>query len=62
MAHAHYNFQARTFCNSEGRQLLEPVLGSRGHKLARGGKASAGVTTFKRCILPRSLVRQESCA
>ncbi|WP_425930027.1 hypothetical protein [Pseudomonas sp. NyZ201] len=61
VAHAHYDFQARTFCNSEGRQLLEPVLGSWGHKLARGGKASAGVTTFKRCILLRSLIRQESC-
>ncbi len=60
VAHAHYDFQAKTFRNSEGGQLLEPVLGSWGNKLAGSGKASAGITTFKRCILLRSLVRQES--
>lgn len=60
VAHAHYDFHAKTFRNSEGGQLLEPVLGGWGHKLAGSGKASAGITTFKRCILLRSLVRQES--
>lgn len=60
VAHAHYDFHAKTFCNSEGGQLLEPVFGSWSHHLAGSRKASAGVTTFKRCILLRSLVRQES--
>lgn len=60
VAHAYYDFHAKTFRNFEGRQLLEPVLGSWGHNLAGSGKASAGITTFKRCILLRSLVRQES--
>lgn len=62
IAHAHYDFQSKTFCDSEGRQLLEPVFGSWSHHLAGSGKASAGITTFKRCILLRSLVRQEGSA
>ncbi|MEB0028930.1 hypothetical protein QN375_24700 [Pseudomonas sp. MH9.2] len=62
ITHAYYDFHAKTFCDSEGRQLLEPVFGSWSHYLAGGGKASAGITTFKRCILLRSLVRQESSA
>jgi hypothetical protein len=57
---AHYDFHAKTFCNTEGRQLLEPVFGSWSHQLAGSGTASAGITTFKRCILLRSLVCQKS--
>ncbi|WP_054061157.1 hypothetical protein [Pseudomonas asplenii] len=62
IANAHYDFIAKTFCDSEGGQLLEPVFGSWSNHLARSGKASAGITTFKRCILFRSLVCQESGA
>ncbi len=62
VAHAYYDFQAKTFCNSEGGQLLETVFGSWSDQLAGSRTASAGITTFKRCILLRSLVRQESCA
>jgi hypothetical protein len=62
VAHAYYDFQAKTFCNSEGGQLLETVFGIWSDHLARSGTASAGITTFKRCILFRSLVRQESSA
>ncbi|MGF6097326.1 hypothetical protein [Pseudomonas sp. 18175] len=62
VAHAHYDFHAKTFCHSEGGQLLEPVFGRWSDNLAGSGKASAGITTFKRCILLRSLVRQESVA
>lgn len=62
VAHAYYDFHAKTFCDSGGGQLLEAVLGSWSHNLARSGTASAGITTFKRCILLRSLVRQESGA
>jgi len=62
IAHAHYDFHAKTFCDSEGGQLLEPVFGGWSNQLAGSGTASAGITTFKRCILLRSLVRQESSA
>jgi hypothetical protein len=62
ITHAHYDFLAKTFCNSEGRQLLEPVFGGWSHQLAGSGTASAGITTFKRCILFRSLVCQKSSA
>lgn len=62
IAHAHYDFHAKTFCDSEGGQILEPVFGSWSHHLAGSGTASAGITTFKRCILLRSLVCQESRA
>lgn len=62
VAHAHYDFHAKTFCDSEGRQLLETVFGGWSDQLAGGRTASAGITTFKRCILLRSLVRQESGA
>lgn len=42
VAHAYYDFHAKTFCDSGGGQLLEAVLGSWSHNLARSGTASAG--------------------
>lgn len=62
VAHAYYDFQSKTFRDAEGRQLLETVFGSWSDQLAGSRTASAGITTFKRCILLGSLVRQESGA
>jgi len=62
VAHAYYDFQAKAFCDAEGGQLLETVFGRWSDYLAGSRTASAGITTFKRGILLRSLVRQEGSA
>jgi hypothetical protein len=62
ISHASFSFESNAFQDANGRPLLDSTLASWGDQLARGGEARAGVATFKRCLLLRSLVRQKGDA
>ncbi|MCF5165475.1 hypothetical protein GIW45_15695 [Pseudomonas congelans] len=58
----YFCFDSTAFKDAEGGQLLDSTLAEWGNQLAGSGEARAGLSSFKRCILLQSLVRQESGA
>lgn len=61
ISNVHYDFEKKSFGHLYGGiPLLEEIFSRWSNQLAGSGSARAGVTTFKRGILLRSLVHQES--